>query len=81
MVFRWFYYSITDYDYDVILVQVLNYSKLWDHALDLGWKAVLGLKMLSRAMSHHGRGERACHLCHAVSPLQEASVATRPYPC
>ena len=45
-----------------------------DHALDLGWKAVLGLKMLSRAMSHHGRGDHPCHLCHAASPLQEASV-------
>ena len=27
---------------------------MWDAALDLGWKAVAGLQMLSRAMSHHG---------------------------
>ena len=51
-----------------------GWAKLWDHALDLGWKAVLGLKMLSRAMSHHGRGKHPCHLCHEASPLQEASV-------
>ena len=30
---------------------------LWDRALDLGWKSMQGLKMLSRAMSHHGKGE------------------------
>ena len=33
-------------------------SCAWDryhaHALDLGWKAVQDLKMLSRVMSHHG---------------------------
>ena len=51
-----------------------GWAKLWDRALDLGWKAVLDLKTLSRAMSHHGRGEHPCHLCHAASPLQEASV-------
>ena len=26
-----------------------GWAKLWDHTLDLGWKAVLGLQMLSRA--------------------------------
>ena len=34
-----------------------GWAKLWDHTLDLGWKSVQGLKMLSRAMSHHGKGE------------------------
>ena len=34
-----------------------GWAKLWDYTLYLGWKAVLGLKMLSRAISHHGRGE------------------------
>ena len=42
-----------------------GWAKLWDHTLDLGWKAVQGLKMLSRAMSHHGKGERPCHLCES----------------
>ena len=37
-----------------------EWAKLWDHVLDLGWKAVLGLEMVSRAMSHHGREERPC---------------------
>ena len=40
------------------------WAKLWDHALDLGWKTVVGLKMVSRAMSHHGRGDHPCHLCN-----------------
>ena len=42
-----------------------GWAKLWDHTLDLGWKAVQGLKMLSRVMSHHGKGERPCHLCES----------------
>ena len=42
-----------------------GWAKLWDHTLDLGWKVVQGLKMLSRAMSHHGKGERLCYLCEA----------------
>ena len=49
-----------------------GWGKLWDHVLDLGWKAVLGLEMVSRAMSHHGRGERLCHMCDATS-LKEDS--------
>ena len=51
----------------------LGWAKLWDHSLDLGWKAVLGLQMLSRAMSHHGRGKQACHLC-VVKTLNEDTV-------
>ena len=39
-----------------------GWAKLWDLALDLGWKAVLGLKMVSRAMSHQGR-EHPCYIC------------------
>ena len=33
-----------------------GWPRLWDAALDLGWKAVKELQMLRRAMSHHGRG-------------------------
>ena len=53
-----------------------GWAKLWDHTLDLGWKAVQGLKMLSRAMSHHGKGERPCHLCDAdtENPLKEETL-------
>ena len=42
-----------------------GWAKLWDHTLDLGWKAVQGLKMLSRAISYHGKSERPCHLCES----------------
>ena len=55
------------------VAECLGWAKLWDHVLDLGWKVVLGLKMVSRAMSHHGRGERPCHMCDATS-LKDDSV-------
>ena len=48
----------------------LGWAKLWDQTLDLGGKAVLGLQMISRAMSHHGRGEHPCHLCRDVTALE-----------
>ena len=32
-----------------------------------------GLQLLSRALSHHGRGNHLCHLCDAT-PLPELSV-------
>ena len=41
-----------------------GWSKLWDMASDLGWKAVTGLQMLSRAMGHHSQGNHPCHLCN-----------------
>ena len=34
----------------------VGWTRLWDAALDLGWKTVKGLQIVSRAMSHHGRG-------------------------
>ena len=51
----------------------IGWSRLWDMASDLGWKAVKGLQMLSRAMSHHGQGNYPCHLCND-GPLLEKSV-------
>ena len=33
-------------------------------ASDFGWKAVMGLQMLSRSMGHNGRGNYPCHLCN-----------------
>ena len=42
-------------------------------ALDLGWKTVKGLQLLSRALSHHRRGNHPCHLCD-VAPPPELSV-------
>ena len=51
----------------VRMAEAPGWLKVWDHGMDLGWKAVLGLKMLSRGMSYHGRGEHPCHLCDAAS--------------
>ena len=34
----------------------VGWGRLWDATLDIGGKAVRGLQMLSRVMSHHGRG-------------------------
>ena len=56
------------------LAESPGWCKLWDHALDLGWKTVLGLKMLCRAMSHHGRGEHPCQLCNATLLPEDESV-------
>ena len=33
-----------------------GWATLWEHILYLGWKTVQGLKMLSRAIGHHGKG-------------------------
>ena len=48
-----------------------GWAKLWDRPLDLGWKSVQGLKMLSRFMSHYGKGEQPCHLCVIENSLKE----------
>ena len=50
-----------------------GWEELWDHTLDLGWKTVQDLKMLRGAMSHHGKGERLCHLCDTETSLKEES--------
>lgn len=47
-----------------------GWAKLLDHALDLGWKAVVGLQMVSRAMSHHRTGDHPCHLCNDHTLLE-----------
>ena len=57
----------------VKVAQHPGWAKLWDHTLDLGGKAVLGLQIISRAMSHHGRGKHPCHLCEDHT-LKEDSV-------
>ena len=44
------------------VVECPGWAKLWDHALDLRWKDVVGLQMISRAMTHQGRGDHPCHL-------------------
>ena len=51
----------------------IGWARLWDAALDYGWKTVKGLQLLSRALSHHGKDNHPCHLCEAA-PLPELSV-------
>ena len=41
----------------------LGWAKPWVQTLDLGGKSVLGLRMISRAMSHHGRGMHLYAIC------------------
>ena len=54
-----------------VVAESIGWSKLWVMASDLGWKAVMGLQMLSRAMGHHSRGNHPCHLCNDEDgPLQ-----------
>ena len=52
-----------------------GWAKIWDHILNLGWKTVQGLKMLSRAMSHHGKGK---HLCDTEKFCKRGDT-TRPH--
>ena len=57
-----------------VVAESIGWSKLWDMASDLGWKAVMGLQMLSRAMGHHGRGNHPCHLCNDEDGLLQISL-------
>ena len=41
----------------------VGWARLWDAALDFGGKTVRGMQMLTRVMSHHGRGSQPCPLC------------------
>ena len=47
----------------------VGWAQLWDATLDIEGKAVRGLQMLSRVMSHRGRGSRPCPRCD-VATLQ-----------
>ena len=51
----------------------LGWAKLRDQTLDLGGKAVLGLQMVSRVMSHHGRGMHLCHLYKEETALGDVT--------
>ena len=46
----------------------IGWARFWDAALDLGWKTMKGLHLLSRALSYHGRDRHPCHLCDAAPP-------------
>ena len=41
----------------------VGWAQLWDATLDIGGIAVRGLQMLSRVMSHHGRGKPTLSTC------------------
>ena len=45
----------------------VGWARLWDATLDIGGKAVRGLQMLSRVMSHHGRGSQPSPRCDAAA--------------
>ena len=45
----------------------VGWARFWNAALDSGGKTVRGLQMLSRVMSHHGKGGRPCPLCDAAA--------------
>ena len=46
-----------------VIAGQVGWARLWDAALDFGGKTVRGMQMLTRVMSHHGRGSRPCPLC------------------
>ena len=43
----------------------VGWLRLWDSVMDNGVQHTRSLQMLSRLMSHHGRGEHPCPLCEA----------------
>ena len=46
----------------------IGWAWLWDAALDLGWKTVKGLQLLSKALSHHRRGSHPSYLYDTTPP-------------
>ena len=46
----------------------VGWLRLWDSVMDYGVQHTRGLQMLSRLMSHHGRGQHPCPPCE-VSDL------------
>ncbi len=49
----------------------IGWARFWDATLNLGVQHTRGLQMLSRVMSHHGRGNRPCPLCD-TAPLESS---------
>ncbi len=49
----------------------IGWARLWDATLNFGVQHTRGLQMLSRIMSHHGRGNRPCPLCD-TAPLESS---------
>ena len=47
----------------------VGWARLWDGTLNFGIQHTRGLQVLSRVMSHHGRGCRPCPLCESA-PLE-----------
>ena len=45
--------------------------RLWDAALDYGVSRTRGLQLLSRVLSHHGKGNHSCPLCD-TGPLEDS---------
>ena len=45
---------------------VCGWARMWDATLNFGVQHTRALQMLSRVMSHHGRGDHPCPLCDAA---------------
>ena len=45
--------------------------RLWDAALDYGVSRTRGLQLLSRVLSHHGKGNHSCPL-YDTGPLEDS---------
>ena len=45
--------------------------RLWDAALDYGVSCTRGLQLLSRVLSHHGKGNHSCPL-YDTGPLEDS---------
>ena len=48
-----------------------GWARLRDAALDYGVSHTRGLQLLSRVLSHHGKGNHPCPLCD-IAPLEDS---------
>ena len=59
-----------------LIVQVerqAGWARLWDAALDYGVSHTRGLQLVSRVLSHHGKGNHPCPLCD-IAPLEDSMM-------
>ena len=57
-----------------LIAESVGWARLWDGTLNFGIQHTRGLQVLSRVMSHHGRGCRPCPLCESA-PLETSPCA------
>ena len=49
----------------------VGWRRLWDELLSFNLRHMVGLQVLSRLMSHHGRGSKPCPFCEEDSLASE----------